>query len=181
MHGDGSCKLEEYPCTTLKWLFPYSWKPERTLETKYNRDSCLINIAVAEKSKKTRYLHTRNCWQAICFVPKTWRVTQALLNKLQTLTSSCLCNILCICWPEKINNEDLWRTANQSDFTEQRAVALSTPSGSLLAALRGRLWPGIHSRRERGDDPETHHADTLMQNAEKWSPLDGAVEDSQEV
>ena len=42
---------------------------------------------------------------------ETWRTTQATLHKLQTFFNSCPREILCIRCPEKIRNEDPWKTA----------------------------------------------------------------------
>jgi hypothetical protein len=43
----------------------------------------------------------------------TWKITQDIINKLQTFVNRCLCNILRIWWPKTITDKELWETTQQ--------------------------------------------------------------------
>ena len=47
---------------------------------------------------------------------ETWRVTEAIKNKIQVFVNRCLRRILRIFWPSKITNEELWRKAELRDI-----------------------------------------------------------------
>jgi hypothetical protein len=44
---------------------------------------------------------------------ETWKITQDIINKLQTFVNRCLRNILRIWWPKTITNKELWETTQQ--------------------------------------------------------------------
>ena len=51
----------------------------------------------------------RNVSSVLLDGSETWRTTNETLHELQTSINSCLRTILCIRYPEKIRNEDLWK------------------------------------------------------------------------
>jgi hypothetical protein len=50
---------------------------------------------------------------------ETWKITQDIINKLQTFVNRCLHNIMRICWPKTITNEDLGRQHSNYQLTEK--------------------------------------------------------------
>ena len=96
-------------------------------------------------------------WALQATTPRqTLRMTQSALRKLQTFINSCQRKIFHIHLPEKVINEDLWRTA------KQESVAWQTLR-SLPATSPGRAWLGIHMGKERGEGPGTHGTGTSRQ------------------
>jgi hypothetical protein len=50
---------------------------------------------------------------------ETGRTTKTMLQKIQTFFNTCLRHIYNIRWPDKIQNENLWKQAGQQPLTEQ--------------------------------------------------------------
>jgi hypothetical protein len=57
-----------------------------------------------------------NVMSVLVYGCETWKITQDIINKLQTFVNRCLRNILRIWWPKTITNKDLWETTQQIPF-----------------------------------------------------------------
>ena len=64
-------------------------------------------------TKTKQRIFTTNVIATLLYGSETWKVTQALSNKLQSFVNKCLRKILRIHWPEKISNEELWSRTGQ--------------------------------------------------------------------
>ena len=65
-------------------------------------------------STKTKLrIFTTNVIATFLYGSETWKVTQALSNKLQSFINKCLRKILRIHRPEKISNKELWSRTRQ--------------------------------------------------------------------
>ncbi|VDP32605.1 unnamed protein product [Schistosoma margrebowiei] len=81
---------------------------------------------------KAAYLQLRNIWNSmqlstntkvrifntnvktvLLYGAETWRITKAIIQKIQVFINSCLRKILQIRWPDTINNNVLWERTNQ--------------------------------------------------------------------
>ena len=60
-----------------------------------------------------------NVKSALVYGCETWRATQTMQQKIQTLFNTCLRRIYKIQWQEKIRNEDLWERARQEPVAKQ--------------------------------------------------------------
>jgi hypothetical protein len=54
-----------------------------------------------------------NVMSVLLYGCETWKITQDIIDKLQTSVNRCLRNILRIWWPKTITNKELWETTQQ--------------------------------------------------------------------
>ncbi|XP_078345642.1 uncharacterized protein LOC144631127 [Oculina patagonica] len=100
-------------------------------------------------STKTKLrIFTTNVKATLLYGSETWKVTQALSNKLQSFVNKCLRKILKIHWPEKISNKELWSRTGQEHIPTE-------------IARRKWAWIG-HTLRKPGTD--------TTKQALKWNP-----------
>jgi len=93
-------------------------------------------------------LFNSNVKSVLLYGSETWRLTKGLEIKLQVFTNTCLRQILCIRWPDRITNDDLWRKTKQM------------PIGSTIRARKWN-WIGHTLRRE---------PNTITRQALDWNP-----------
>ncbi|VDP86174.1 unnamed protein product [Schistosoma mattheei] len=67
---------------------------------------------------KVRIFNT-NVKPFLLYVVETWKITKAIIQKIQVFISSCLRKILRIRWPNAINNNLLWGRTNQISAVEE--------------------------------------------------------------
>ena len=134
--------------------------------------------------------HLRNNWflfhtnakSVLLCHSETWRTTQATLHKLQSFINGCLRKLLCIRWPKKIRNEDLWKTANQEPVAAQIrrrkwgwvGHTLRKPASSIS---RQALTWNLQGKRKRGRPRNTWRRDTkaeTLRSGHSWKELEKA-------
>jgi len=66
----------------------------------------------------------------LLYACKTWKTTNHITRRLQTFVNKCLRSIMNIKWPDKITNEELWRTIHQKSIDnkkkEENGIGLDT-------------------------------------------------------
>ncbi|KAL9954336.1 hypothetical protein ACROYT_G041858 [Oculina patagonica] len=109
-------------------------------------------------STKTKLrIFTTNVKATLLFGSQTWKVTQALSNKLQSFVNKCLRKILKTHWPEKISNKELWSRTGQEHIP---------------AEIARRKWAWIgHTLRKPGTDTTKQALKWNPQGKERWEDL----------
>ena len=113
---------------------------------------------------------------ALLYGRETWRTTQTLYRKIQTLFNTCLRHIYKIQWQE-IRNEDLWERAGQKPVAKQIlrrkwgwiGHTLRKPASS---TTRQALTWNLQGKRKRGRPRNSWRRDTeaeLKQQETNWS------------
>ena len=105
------------------------------------------NSSALSKTTKVRIFNT-NVKTILLYGSETWKVTNAISNRLQTFINRCLRQILKIRWPQTISNNRLWEETNQTPITE-------------TISKRKWSWIGHTCRRE---------ADNITRQALEWNP-----------
>ena len=112
---------------------------------------------------------------------ETWKMTKSTLNTLQTFMKGCLQKILCIRWPEKISNEDLWNAADQEPVATQIrrrkwgwiGHTLRKPASNITKQALTRYPQGKRKRERpmntwhRDNEAEMHKSDHCWKELEK--------------
>ena len=75
---------------------------------------------LARIEKATTAFHTlKPIWRSRAISVKTWRVTKASNNRIQTFVNRCLRHVLRVRWQDKVRNDDLWKRAEQQPLHQQ--------------------------------------------------------------
>ena len=131
------------------------------------------------KSTKMRIFNT-NVKSVLLYGSETWRLTQSISHKLQTFINSCLHKILCTRRPEKVSNEDLWRTADQEPVATQIRRRERGWTGHTLRKpaskfTRQALTWNPQGKRKRGRPRNTWRRDTeakMHRSGRCWKELE---------
>ena len=73
------------------------------------------NISIKTKLK----LFNSNVKSVLLYGAETWRTTKRTISKIQAFLNNCLRRILNIRWPEKISNDQLWQTTQETPAVQQ--------------------------------------------------------------
>ena len=130
-------------------------------------------------SETTRQASSANVKSVLLYGCETWRTTQTMQQKIQTIFNTCLRPIYKIQWQEKIRNEDLWERAGQEPVAKQVLQrkwgwighTLRKPASSITQ--QALTW-NLQGKRKRGRPCNSWGQDTeagLKQQGTNWSRM----------
>ena len=123
-----------------------------------------------------------NC---LLYRAETWKLTKAIIHKLQTFINTYLRRICNIRWPNKITNEELWKRTNETPIDQEVRRRKWKWIGHTLRKPRNTInhqsltW-NPQGKRKRGRPRNTWRRDTLAEMESRgytWQQLERVAQD----